>query len=138
MNRPMIRYQKAFRRGLAGYQIANLGIDTMRESEREMQSSLERLQKALQKGIAIESILPRRWQRLCYSLLDDNHAFHGPAPFKIIFLIGNEQIGMRKRVENARDRLRGHIDFFPLAAKHIEYLHTMICARGSVPTGKCI
>lgn len=49
-----------------------------------------------------------------------------------IFLIGNEQI------ENARDRRRGHIDFSPLVAKHIECLHTMICVRGSVPTGKCI
>ena len=138
MNRPTIRYQKAFRRGLAGYQIANLGIDIMRESESEMRSSLERLPRALQKGIVTGSIPLRRWRRLYYSLLDDSHASHGLARFKIIFLIGNEQTGMRRRVENARDRRRGHIDFSPLVAKHIEYLHTMICVRGSVPTGKCI
>lgn len=54
MNRPTIRCQKVFRRGLAGYQIANLGIDIMRESESESEtrSSLERLPRALQKGIA--------------------------------------------------------------------------------------
>jgi len=47
MNRPTIRYRKVFRRGLAGYQIANPDIDTMREIESEILSSLERLPRAL-------------------------------------------------------------------------------------------